>query len=491
MCGGSLALHAVILAHGRKMASPARATFSSLPIELKANIVLMVHEQDLALARFANEAEEPYVLGVRNWDGPSLLALSVVCRELNKLTAVHIFDWLSSDHAGAPSSFFQLRILPRHASHFRSFEILETDGFEVLRKAFALIGFLPNLDELSLGPRAAEDLFGPLDLLGREFNDGRRGSSTEEEQRLARETLRLRSRDFKILNLFGFRSQAAAQVLAVFPNLHTVTLRDRSDSRRLGLPDGLAQYDGLKKLVLLPYENDASLYLTADWAEAPWSEGQLDSLRVFRVAKERATFDFIDAVASTLSTLTITVSYGEQDPTPDQPILRQPFPSLRHFTLHNSSVLFATSILSSFATSILSSFATKAPSLITHCDLLLHFADTNPLDDDDAEAEAIVTALRPYASTLQCIAIVDIDTYIPADIFSDGHFDESDPALVAALAPVMLYDRLVYRPQYHATLADSEEDAADEFEDTLGAVLECLEDKTRRSKKSGTRPNNP
>lgn len=76
--------------------SPPRASFESLPLELKAHIVKLAREQDLAFAQRvgASSEREGKVVAMRNpdWYGRSTNALFMVNKELSALAAVYLFE---------------------------------------------------------------------------------------------------------------------------------------------------------------------------------------------------------------------------------------------------------------------------------------------------------------------------------------------------------------------------------------------------------------
>lgn len=66
-----------------------KATFSTLPNEVKASIVRLVHEQDTLYKE--RSASLPASLRSK-WRGKGIEALALTCHELNGLAAKHIFE---------------------------------------------------------------------------------------------------------------------------------------------------------------------------------------------------------------------------------------------------------------------------------------------------------------------------------------------------------------------------------------------------------------
>ncbi|KAL8291551.1 hypothetical protein RQP46_002529 [Phenoliferia psychrophenolica] len=142
----------------------APASFSTLPLELKARIVEMTSDQEDAYKERVTEYEDltgsdemPGSEGQRHID--CLSALALVNKELRELAAKHQFKSLSSHRARLP--IFRFHILPRYGHHIVEISFSEENGMEGSDVAFTVLEQLLALRTLSFEHKTAERLFGP------------------------------------------------------------------------------------------------------------------------------------------------------------------------------------------------------------------------------------------------------------------------------------------------------------------------------------------
>ncbi|KAL8291544.1 hypothetical protein RQP46_002522 [Phenoliferia psychrophenolica] len=129
----------------------ARASFSTLPLELKARIVEMTSNQ-----------EDAWWLRVRKNEHAghisSLSSLALVNKELRALAAKHQFKRLSSRKASRP--VFRFTIFPRYGHHITEVKLTGNNESQ-LDDVLAIMSQLPALCSLLFWHEAAMTLFGP------------------------------------------------------------------------------------------------------------------------------------------------------------------------------------------------------------------------------------------------------------------------------------------------------------------------------------------
>lgn len=249
------------------------ASFSSLPLEVKARIVELAHLQDdryKARLTTRNPAGESNLLefhlvslAQNAWHGRSLSALAETNKELNAVAARYLFRVLTDRNGHFAPSSLPLHILPRHVSQLRVLALVDKYASAPdLRNAFAAVRLLPKLRELCLVRECVLSLFEPLQLLdptsarpkpvGEEEWIGQRLES--EEQALARTIVvdnHLRHVDW--LELAGFLEEEIVLLLRSFPSLRTLKLNTfdaGGKAHRCPLGPALVKVGTLRHLVL-------------------------------------------------------------------------------------------------------------------------------------------------------------------------------------------------------------------------------------------------
>ncbi|KAL8291553.1 hypothetical protein RQP46_002531 [Phenoliferia psychrophenolica] len=136
------------------------ASFSTLPLELKARIVEMANDQEDAWwLRVKDTAEDERVGHCID----SLNALALVNKELRQLAAKYQFKHLEADQAAPP--IFRFTILPLYGHHIREITFYDDDSVEGCDNALSAMGQLPALDTIRLQRTKALELFGSLQTL--------------------------------------------------------------------------------------------------------------------------------------------------------------------------------------------------------------------------------------------------------------------------------------------------------------------------------------
>ncbi|KAL8291583.1 hypothetical protein RQP46_002561 [Phenoliferia psychrophenolica] len=127
----------------------ARASFTTLPLELKARVVEMTNNQ-----------EDAWDLRARDDAGHinCLSALALVNKELRSLAAEHQFKVLSAKRAALP--IFRYHVLPFYGNHIHEIQVYDDASVEGSDNALLAVGHLPALDTLRLQSGKALELFG-------------------------------------------------------------------------------------------------------------------------------------------------------------------------------------------------------------------------------------------------------------------------------------------------------------------------------------------
>ncbi|KAL8277094.1 hypothetical protein RQP46_010522 [Phenoliferia psychrophenolica] len=143
----------------------ARASFNTLPLELKAKVVEMTSDQEDAFrARVIDPADRVEHVN-------SLSALALGNKELRQLAARHQFKVFLAHRSSMP--IFRFVIFPRYGHHITEIMFNKTDkaGQEAADYTISIMGQLPALRALRFEHKAAMDLFGPAVTLGRDLKD--------------------------------------------------------------------------------------------------------------------------------------------------------------------------------------------------------------------------------------------------------------------------------------------------------------------------------
>ncbi|KAL8277089.1 hypothetical protein RQP46_010517 [Phenoliferia psychrophenolica] len=238
----------------------ARASFSTLPLELKARIVEMTSDQEDAWRRRVKKAERAAA------HINSLSALALVSRELRDLAAKHQFRVLSADRASL--SVFRFRVLPRYGHLITTIRFYNSHAKEGSEYALSITGQLPALRSLAFQAGAATRLFGSGVTLKDDLED--------EEASDRGSILKFLSPRIEALKLFDFEPSEAVGLVRACRNLKTLGLKGFPSPSSLAAYSRLVHSRGLDPSVLdrphlTPFHPDAQLNYTeneVDFLEA-------------------------------------------------------------------------------------------------------------------------------------------------------------------------------------------------------------------------------
>ncbi|KAL8283430.1 hypothetical protein RQP46_005840 [Phenoliferia psychrophenolica] len=202
------------------------ACFASLPQELKANVLRLVAEAEVAWRQRLEGVLPQYRTMAKTAHVDGLQAASLVCKEWGSLAGQFIFETLTLK--GILSPLFRHGILRTHGHRFKKVLLVQYDGDEdgdeddeyikstiELDYALSILPFLPNLRALTLNDSAAYHLFGSdLDIdVHQNDIEGMRSS-----------TLRQVAEGVDELNLLNFCPGEAGRVLALWPTVRRLRL---------------------------------------------------------------------------------------------------------------------------------------------------------------------------------------------------------------------------------------------------------------------------
>ncbi|KAL8283418.1 hypothetical protein RQP46_005828 [Phenoliferia psychrophenolica] len=207
-----------------------RACFSSLPVELKANILERVASQEETWKLRISDLDVDERAREKKAHVDGLQAASLVCKEWNSLANAFIFELLTLKGIQAP--LFRHGILGSHGHQITKVQLLQPDDGDddgdeddedsqyskstnILDYALSILSLLPNLRSLKINDIATYHLFGTdLDLDTRS-NDLKGMRSTTLTQVAAR---------VDDLHLVRFSPSEARRVLELWPQIRRLRL---------------------------------------------------------------------------------------------------------------------------------------------------------------------------------------------------------------------------------------------------------------------------
>ncbi|KAL8291559.1 hypothetical protein RQP46_002537 [Phenoliferia psychrophenolica] len=269
----------------------AHATFSSLPLELKARVVEMASDQEDAYKERVKDPDE------RTGHINGLSTLALVNKELRDLAAKHQFKMVTSPSTS--SSIFRFRILPRYGQHITEVRLHNSQSMEGAAYALSILGQLPALRDLRISIDAATRLFGPGVTLGDDVED--------EDQCNRASILELVAPRIQILVLDRFKPSEAVGLVRTFSsNLRALGLTDLQGGDTSGLFSAIASARQLDNLSIHVEDVNAD-----DWpspeARAPLARDPppIKTLQLLGFAFDRTTLHLIGLFAPTIETLTV------------------------------------------------------------------------------------------------------------------------------------------------------------------------------------------
>ncbi|KAL8291561.1 hypothetical protein RQP46_002539 [Phenoliferia psychrophenolica] len=319
----------------------ARASFSTLPLELKASIVEMASDQEDAYRDRVADRDER--VGHMN----SLSSLALVNKELRALAAVHQFKILDAHVAALP--ILRFTILPLYGHHIREVTLYNCDSTEGCDNALAAMGQFPALDTLRLQSQKALDLFGS-------FQDPDPSDAFKYRARM----LGLVSSKIETLVLYNFDSAEASAVIRRFPNVTTLGLELRNAGDITELFNAIAAARKLSNLAIRAEDNDGS---GGEWPPEAFASLERDpppikTLQLLDFPLDQPQIKLVGLFSSTLERLALEEAESEQPQQVDlASITPLRLPRLTHLNLciykpllpHLSHILTSSSTLSHFS----------------------------------------------------------------------------------------------------------------------------------------------
>ncbi|KAL8291529.1 hypothetical protein RQP46_002507 [Phenoliferia psychrophenolica] len=344
-----------------------RASFNTLPLELKARIVEMASDQEDAWLERKGEPTAEELFGEGHINCLSSLALGN--KELRALVAKHQFKVLSAKRASPP--IFRFTIVPLYGHHIREVNFYNSASDEGSDNALSAMGQFPVLDTLGLQSGKALELFGSFQ------NPDQNDNTTTYRARM----LALISPKIKTLVLHDFDPAEASAVVRRFPNLtalgFTALEEPPQEGDTLRLFSAIASARRLSSLAINVGDDFQSDWPPEAFVPLEREPPPLTSLQLLNFPLDQTRFKFIGLFSSTLEKLTLQVVESEQ---PEHSITPLRLPRLTHLSLSIEQPKFIQTIHLVASASTLSFFS------VVHLDVgvdstdpaLLSFLDSQP-----------------------------------------------------------------------------------------------------------------
>ncbi|KAL8291568.1 hypothetical protein RQP46_002546 [Phenoliferia psychrophenolica] len=279
----------------------ARASFTTLPLELKARIIEMASDQEDAYNQRVQDLEAR--VGHIN----CLSSLALVNRELRGLAAEHQFKTIAAGRAALP--VFRFTILPLHGRHFTKIIFDNFFTAEGSDNVLSAMGQLPSLRALQFQRDAALELFGSFQSL--DISD----EITAYRARL----LALIAPKIDTLVLIGFDPREAGALIRRFPTLTTLAINDlgyqtdQDDIRELW--DAVASARKLSNLTIHVEDSYGGLNWPSE-ALAPLEREPppIKTLQLLGIPFTLSTFQLVGIFASTLTRLSLDLDEPDDEP---------------------------------------------------------------------------------------------------------------------------------------------------------------------------------
>ncbi|KAL8291437.1 hypothetical protein RQP46_002415 [Phenoliferia psychrophenolica] len=322
----------------------ARASFITLPLELKARIVEMTSDQENAwMSRVGDPTERAAHINC-------LSSIALVNKELRYLAAKHQFEVLTADRTS--DLVFRFRILPRYGHCITELRFLTSCGMEEMDYMLVHLGQLSGLRTLCFEEAAAEELFG----------EGVTLRVDEEGASYRAQALTLCAPQITTLVLYYFKLAETVALIRTFPNLETLALCYLEEARH---PDDLSD------LLSAIYSRRRLRSLTVDllrplgWpveALAPLKHDppSLEVLQLTFFPFDKDVFSLVEIFASTIKTLALDLKVELATTEVDDLLAKirpTQLPRLTHLRLFISQTYLAHSIRITTSSSTLSHFS--------------------------------------------------------------------------------------------------------------------------------------
>ncbi|KAL8290272.1 hypothetical protein RQP46_003211 [Phenoliferia psychrophenolica] len=279
----------------------ARASFTTLPQELKAKVAEMVAAQEDAWDDRLNGQE-----GVDHLN--SLSALALVNKELRGLAAKHQFGVLYSGEAFLP--LYRYIILPRHGHHitvisFSNLAFGEGDPISAAALALSDAAHLPSVRSLYFDGMSASRLFGP----SLKFNDPGKDEATS--YRI--DALAVFAPRIETLGLRAFAPSETVDLIRAFENLTTLSVTTLgnldTDEQMMDFTNAISTLQKLKRLTIsMDSEHPETAWTIEAIVPLERAAPPVKDLQLVRFNLDPTLFSLINAFSSTLESVTLRPS---------------------------------------------------------------------------------------------------------------------------------------------------------------------------------------
>ncbi|KAK4698444.1 hypothetical protein P7C70_g7830, partial [Phenoliferia sp. Uapishka_3] len=363
-----------------------KATFSSLPTEIKSKIVEYVRAQDREHKEYlesSSRKEATIIKAVRNpWHGRGLYSLSEVDHQFRSLCVKYLLATICSKQAS--SSVLRQLILPKYRELIRTVNV--TGPIKHAKQLIFALPDLPHCEEFHLETNMSDD------------SDEEGSADLEDEaQQLRRGYLREALRKVQRLHLTGLETGEVGEMVSKMPCLNTLVL---NNSPTPGLSD-LRYY--VHAIARAPSIQDLTMNnftFVAGWMPERDLLPNLRTLTLLECSPSPETFEFVESFSTTLTCLTL--KFKRQPPVPlSTPILASPFPLLATFRVFDITFMDAVAFLTSFASPTVS---ITSPLRSIH----LHLNDLTGIPSESERLERIDTmhkVVKPFEPTLPALIV--------------------------------------------------------------------------------------
>ncbi|KAL8291476.1 hypothetical protein RQP46_002454 [Phenoliferia psychrophenolica] len=299
----------------------ARASFATLPLELKERIVEMVGDQeDIPGCPIVGQEWR-----ARHVNGLSSLAL--VNKELRALAAKHQFKVLYTARASKP--VFRFRILPRYAHHIKEVNFFKDvdDGGDY---TMTILAQLPALRTLRFTVPAAAAMFGREVTLDPDPADDLKTFRIDRLLAIAHRV--------KTLVLHHFQPSETVALIRGFPNLTTLGLlnlddRDRKDDI-IKMTGAIASLRHLRSLTVDLFETSHGGWPIEALSPLERDPPPLHTLQLIYFPLNQGTLHCVRLFAPNLKTLSLELALSEAAASEDlAPVEPFELPHLAHLNV--------------------------------------------------------------------------------------------------------------------------------------------------------------
>ncbi|KAK4698445.1 hypothetical protein P7C70_g7831, partial [Phenoliferia sp. Uapishka_3] len=391
-----------------------KATFPSLPTEIKARVVLFAQAQDREFEEYLKSACETELTIIEriktSWHGRSLVALSEVDQHLRMLCAKHLFavcptlvplhrsrqarqNYGATSSPSIKSTFASSRLpLPSNSPkelslYFRIFRA--SRKFKSTVTSDEVFGDLSSLNDN-----------GSVNLSDEDSDSAENDDDSEDEedfvetaQELRRAVLRGAIGKVQRLHLDQPNPAEVRAMVRTMPCLRSLSLVSLRSNRCFApmFASAVALAPTIQHLTLDTFGFEF------DWASKTAILPTLTSLTLLRVAPDHHTFKFIDSFSQTLTSLTLHFKTSKPSEALVIPAFKTSLPFLTDLNLQRTDVATATVILASLA-------SPWVPSTCALRTIELQIVCPVPLSNGSSPLKGV---LDPFRHTLRSLRIFD------------------------------------------------------------------------------------